>query len=495
MPAVSNCPKCDAQVSIPLGAPGETEVRCPLCSEEYLLQEALDKAPPELILVNPPEVGEVPAFAASGGGADEGGSESGSFDFFGDAGELKLEDETSSFSFGDDKDSSATSGEGGTATATRPLARKKRKGPGPMFQIVGIVGGGVIGLSAGYFILLWVFHVDIGKEVSRSVAAHKILPAAMIPEDLRVEKEGTVESPNNGDNGGGDNNNDIGSNGNSVVDGQGLPDEVGTGGDEVGTGGDKPGADPPKPLDTGEVDDPFALPKLPDNDPDDDPFSVTPPLKVKPLPDDLPDLPDSPAAEPKTGLKSPPSFDSKQLGTALAAVDKSIKALEESENAGALFELKRRLFQDLCTLGECYTFADDDVKNGIFQDRLLAAPMLANKTVTGKLTVSNIGRFAESWIPLKTRGQQGVLLAGAVDEISNVGGVFKGTLRFSGSKTQARVIVIFAEKPTFSDGGEVLILGHIVEAPKDNLHNYDGDESIVVWARAKGIVEVGSSGS
>jgi hypothetical protein len=51
MPAISTCPKCQRQVSIPAGVDSAAVVRCPLCEAEYPLSEALALAPPELIPV------------------------------------------------------------------------------------------------------------------------------------------------------------------------------------------------------------------------------------------------------------------------------------------------------------------------------------------------------------------------------------------------------------------------------------------------------------
>ena len=55
MPSISTCPKCKAQVSIPVGVDAAALVRCPLCAAEFALSEALALAPPELIPVVVPE--------------------------------------------------------------------------------------------------------------------------------------------------------------------------------------------------------------------------------------------------------------------------------------------------------------------------------------------------------------------------------------------------------------------------------------------------------
>lgn len=61
---ISTCPKCDKPVSIPSGVDPPAAVRCPLCSAEYALGEALTPPPPELIPVSLPDV--QPSTAAVG---------------------------------------------------------------------------------------------------------------------------------------------------------------------------------------------------------------------------------------------------------------------------------------------------------------------------------------------------------------------------------------------------------------------------------------------
>ncbi|MGW8258438.1 MAG: hypothetical protein ACWGMZ_13210 [Thermoguttaceae bacterium] len=53
MPAISACPRCQKMVTIPQGLDSTDLVRCPLCGEEYPLQQAMELIPPELIRVVP----------------------------------------------------------------------------------------------------------------------------------------------------------------------------------------------------------------------------------------------------------------------------------------------------------------------------------------------------------------------------------------------------------------------------------------------------------
>ncbi|HEX4147231.1 MAG TPA: hypothetical protein VHY91_27285 [Pirellulales bacterium] len=52
MSTIASCPRCAQQVIIPSGAAATDTVRCPLCTAEYQLAEAMAKAPPTLVVVS-----------------------------------------------------------------------------------------------------------------------------------------------------------------------------------------------------------------------------------------------------------------------------------------------------------------------------------------------------------------------------------------------------------------------------------------------------------
>lgn len=71
MAAITSCPTCSLQVSLPEGADESAWVRCPRCGAEYQLRAALEYAPPMLELIPEPVMpaeGRLPAWAAMAGG-------------------------------------------------------------------------------------------------------------------------------------------------------------------------------------------------------------------------------------------------------------------------------------------------------------------------------------------------------------------------------------------------------------------------------------------
>ncbi|MEX2185250.1 MAG: hypothetical protein WD875_00580 [Pirellulales bacterium] len=197
--SVAACPRCEGQITLPPGGRPAAQVKCPLCEEEFALSEVYAKLPPMLILLESP----VEAYTGQGGMTHGGGAFDNLFMPSADAngeGDLHLapadgEGGGSSFDFGG-------SG-GGTAVATAPTtktmpARAKRPPKSPVKEGVKIVLGGVVGLAAGYFILLWGFNRDLCMDVAKKPVA-KVLPTWMYWSLPAGHKPAAAAQENEGD--------------------------------------------------------------------------------------------------------------------------------------------------------------------------------------------------------------------------------------------------------------------------------------------------------
>jgi len=194
MPPISTCPRCRLQISVPENVSPAALVKCPLCSAEYTLREALDEAPPMLIVLDPgPEAlaaASVMSEAAVGDELDAGSTRrlpqvefpdmpAGEGDVLAhfadedDGGRVSLGDEEpheggaiiggvlrdrdepgrneldrhDDFLLGTREDASDAS----TAVSAR---RGQRKGGG-IGELIKAVLGAVVGLALGYLILIW----------------------------------------------------------------------------------------------------------------------------------------------------------------------------------------------------------------------------------------------------------------------------------------------------------------------------------------------------
>ena len=148
--SIVSCPRCRDEVTVPAKANPSALVRCPLCREQYRLEEALDQLPPALVVID-------------GGYDDDEGELVGA-----GVGEYKVAGEYGGSGFdrgggyGGDPVFS-TGGPGGTALADTGAAaptpmltgapRPKRKEKSAVAEIIKVVLGGVVGLTAGMLIL------------------------------------------------------------------------------------------------------------------------------------------------------------------------------------------------------------------------------------------------------------------------------------------------------------------------------------------------------
>jgi hypothetical protein len=223
MSQISTCPRCRLQVSLPAKASPAAQVKCPLCSAEYALQEALNEVPPMLIVLDPgpveaavlsgtavgaelnadstgmlPEVefpdtdeaaGSLPHFADDEdiAGAVRGGEPDD--EAHGDAeGRLSLGDEAPDESGamiggalrdGDAADEAhggfdLSRADGG---APRTGSRRGQRSSGGFAEMIKAVMGAVIGLAIGYYILLL-----LGRDpMQLKPFLHTYLPDWLVP--------------------------------------------------------------------------------------------------------------------------------------------------------------------------------------------------------------------------------------------------------------------------------------------------------------------------
>jgi hypothetical protein len=182
---IAKCPKCDEQVQLPPGLAGESQVRCPLCQEEYALSAALEKLPPALIVLA--AVSAAPSPTATDLGASELAA--------GDEGEYALAAASESLGelAGDETGAAAATpafaprSAEARGTSIRASTRPKPPAVNPVKEIVKVVLGGGVGLLLAQ-LLLWWLPGDLRKDpfnlapkVAQYPAARYLLPQAYWP--------------------------------------------------------------------------------------------------------------------------------------------------------------------------------------------------------------------------------------------------------------------------------------------------------------------------
>jgi len=470
---IVRCPRCLDDVTVPLRASPKALVRCPLCLEEYLLREALGGLPPELVVLDGSDAVDEPALVGAGAAEIEVG---GSDDY-----------RVSGGAFDAALDSSAP---GRAVAAPRPVvkgARPARREKNAVVEVLKIVLGGLVGLTLGYFVLLWGFSMDVLD------LGPKMAPYApwIVPAKFRGAPSQTTTA------------------------------SVDTSGDSTPSGGQAPNGatgngkrtQPREPQAMEPVNDGVARSSASEPTSVADPaaadgglggITVEPGIKPIPLPEPYlgpllpvvnPKLAGNGKPEPETNPKSEPKLnpatkpepkpESKPLPTAddltMAALAASESYTKVNEAAGQPPEVRRQLFIDF------YSAASDAGR--IISQLDAASPELSEQVTTLKDALSGLAAQPGKVSALKSltdlnlpkrKHEEGVLLAGVVQEFAPAGTLF--ACKFQAGKSLAETTVLSAANPeeSYKAGDELLLVGRVVEDPVKNLPGYEGDATRVV---------------
>jgi hypothetical protein len=476
---IVRCPRCMDDVTVPLRASPKALVRCPLCLEEYLLSEALDGLPPALVVLDGSEMADEPALAGAGvaraeagraeyGGGDEYRLTGGAFDAALDA-----------------------SGPGAAVGAPRPVvkgaARPKKKEKSALVELVKIVLGGLVGLTLGYFALLWGFGMDVldlGPKITPY--APWIVPAKFQgkpAEGSTASTSGAAGMDTSGDSTPQRNDNGNG-NGKRRKNGEQKPMES-IGGGVAPSSATKPDvpADPPaneggpggiavepdlKPIPLPEPD---LGPLLPEVNPK--PAKPEPTEKPEPKPVEKP----APKPEPEPEAKPLPTADDLTKGV-LAAVEGYTKV---SESAGQPPEIRKQLYTEM------YLAASDvgrivsqlDASSADLTEQIDTLKTFLNGIAVQPGKVSALKSLTDINLPQR-KHDEGVLVAGVVQDFASAGSLF--ACKFQAGKSLTETTIVSATNPqvAYKAGDELLVIGRVVDDPMKNLPGYEGDAERVV---------------
>ncbi|MCI0358934.1 MAG: hypothetical protein L0211_10685 [Planctomycetaceae bacterium] len=476
---IVRCPRCLDDVTVPLRASPKALVRCPLCLEEYLLREALGGLPPELVVLDGSEAAEEPALV--GAGVAEAEFEGGD--------DYRL----SGGSFGAALDSSAP---GGAVAAPRPVvkgARQEKREKNAVVELLKIVLGGLVGLTLGYFVLLWGFSMDV-LDLGPKMAPYApwIVPAKFRggpSQTTTASVDTSGDSTPNGGQASGKNGNgkrtrprepqvmepvDDGVRGSSASEPASTADpsaaDGGLGGITV-----EPGL---KPI---LLTEPDLGPLLPEVNPK--PSSPA----AKPQPETSPKAKTKPKTKPKPKTEPKPEPDPEpaplptadDLTSAVLAASETYTKVNEA--TGQPVEVRRQLFI------EFYNSASDAGR--IISHLEADSPELAEQAATLKTALAGLAEQPGKVSALKSltdlnlpqrKHDEGVLLAGAVQEFAPAGTLFACKFQAGKSLTETTVVSATDPQETYKSGDELLLVGRVVEDPAKNLPGYEGDAERVV---------------
>ena len=223
---IVSCPRCNDQVRLPSQAAASTaKVRCPLCAEEFVLAEVLEKLPPALILVDVLPAADpaiFPSGARHGELLEANDSLANALDraeatpdlhdlapsitesmdeislaaFDGDGPSAKARDRAGISTAGlSEEDDLAAS-----LTAPRPqfkaVPRPKRREKSAVVEIIKVVMGGAVGLALAVVVLWWLpFERDLdimklGPTLSRNPYTRVIVPPRYWDKEVKKSLQG-----------------------------------------------------------------------------------------------------------------------------------------------------------------------------------------------------------------------------------------------------------------------------------------------------------------
>lgn len=451
---ISTCPECRQQVTIPDSVDADAAVRCPICSAEYPLSEAMATVPPALIPIEagPTEdlvaeaeapleaeddlvlesdtVGaELEAEVGQPAGEEPGldiwqkVSETPQIDT-GLAEEAPVAVDAEAFAgFGEEDESEGEEQPVG-ARPTVPR-RKKKKQKSVVKEILGALVGGFFGLVVGYYLLNY-----FGGP--RFDFMEFYLPGVPHTYQYRAAAD------------------------------QGKAEEA----EEPDAEPEKPTAvklPQPEPVPEPQSDVSTDMPQLPAVGP-----TIEAPLDIpepeperKPLPADY------------VGPRNPPSFTPDELG----------KILKEANNLLAredpTAETRPQTYSKLCEMGHVLVFVDRDVKGGQLADRELAVRDILQRMAEAPGRFDEMGQLAGKLLDGEHGTKGGILLAGTVGKVGVQEGLHGSMVQLASHPTKVSVM---SNRPlSINAGDKALILGSIVSSPAENLIGYSGTKKLLIW--------------
>ncbi|HVU86181.1 MAG TPA: hypothetical protein VHD36_02595 [Pirellulales bacterium] len=460
MSRISSCASCHGDILIPGHAQPQDQMRCPLCSAPFRVQDVLSSS-----ILAPPEAIPLPRPVAGVAGASSG-----------HAGQPMQSAELD-------------------AESIPPRPRKKQ--PGVLSHLIGVVGGGLIGLSLGYLGLLRFG----GPRYDFLEIADKLPPWVTAPIHLPF-LQGKAKSA------------DEGAGERGLTDLLKQPDappavEV----PNPPPGGPADGVT--SPFDTAPPFTPVAPPApFPDSDPPPASDAAAPPATAAPPP--VSTEPTSPppmaGATPQQPAQTGPqhftAYSAEDLALATADMASALRCpacdgtgyakanasaaqgpraqtvadrkLPCHECGGkATAKMTPELYARLCHLAEVVTFVSRGDTN-TWGQRDTVQQLLASVGADAR-GAESIGRLAGFQLEPHRHHPSGIALAGTVQEMSQVGSLYAMKVVLFGLPKVVTVVSWRPAQPAINVHDRVIILGSIVDNPAENLVGYEGRQDQVVW--------------
>jgi hypothetical protein len=182
-----------------------------------------------------------------------------------------------------------------------------------------------------------------------------------------------------------------------------------------------------------------------------------------------------------------PTFTVDQLATTIDASKAALAGLTTGDlNEPAVRRTKGMSYAKFCDLAEALTFVDRSSQSMESDDAIETATRLFRETLSDAHTRDEVTRIAEIWISSPHRTHGGVFLASAVHGGQIAGDVYEYETTIDDGNGGKIALLMCEPLDASLEGSEqpIGIIGTIVERPADDVAGYQGTAKRAIWGAA-----------
>ena len=132
-------------------------------------------------------------------------------------------------------------------------------------------------------------------------------------------------------------------------------------------------------------------------------------------------------------------------------------------------------------LAEALTFVKDDPAHPQLDEQRQAIEQTVQAFAGDKKRLEALAFNAPRWLAFTKRTTAGIMLAGTVQTVEHVGKLYRVEIRLGTAANAPLAMVVSPTDPHLTPNDEAVTLGSIVDHPAEQLTDYDGPESSLVW--------------
>lgn len=160
---------------------------------------------------------------------------------------------------------------------------------------------------------------------------------------------------------------------------------------------------------------------------------------------------------------------------------RQMAAAEEAGDAAQLNKARANFYVSLFDMANAITLGQLGPAGSQLDPRALE-PMIREQLAADPKRFERLKIFGARWFAFPRRTTNGVVLAGTVESVDQIGKLFHTKVQSGPDAGATAVTVVSANDPQLEVGNEVMTFGSIVEEPADQLVGYEGSEPAVVWS-------------